>query len=106
MAKAMVIDETGGPEVMRWTDVPDVEPGPGEIRVRQHAVGVNFIDVYFRTGLYKPPGGLPFVPGMEGAGVIDAVGTGVADRQVGQRVAYPAAMGAYSEVRTLPAAKT
>src|SRR5438128_6231603 len=105
MPKAIVIEQTGGPEVMRWTDVPAVEPGPGEIRIRQHAAGVNFIDIYHRNGLYKTSG-LPFVPGQEGAGVIDAIGPGVTDRQVGQRVAYPAAMGAYSEVRTLPAART
>jgi NADPH2:quinone reductase len=105
MPKAIVIEQTGGPEVMRWTDVPVVEPGPGEIRIRQHAAGVNFIDIYHRNGLYKTSG-LPFVPGMEGAGVIDAIGAGVTDRQVGQRVAYPSVMGAYSEVRTLPAPKT
>ncbi|HEY8925610.1 MAG TPA: quinone oxidoreductase [Polyangia bacterium] len=106
MPKAIVIEETGGPEVMRLKEAPPVDPGPGEIRIRQHAAGVNFIDIYFRTGFYKAPGGLPFVPGMEGAGVVDAVGPGVTDRQVGQRVAYPSAMGAYSELRILPAAKT
>jgi NADPH2:quinone reductase len=105
MPRAIVIEQTGGTEVMRLTDVPAVEPGPGEIRIRQHAAGVNFVDVYYRTGLYKPPGGLPFVPGMEGAGVIDAVGAGVSDLRVGQRVAYPFTLGAYSEVRTLPAAR-
>jgi len=106
MPKAIVIEETGGPEVMRWTDVPVGEPGPGEIRVRQHAAGVNFVDVYFRTGLYKAPAGVPFIPGMEGAGIIDAVGPEVRDLKVGQRVAYPFTIGAYSETRTLPAAKT
>jgi NADPH2:quinone reductase len=89
---------------MRLKEVPPVDPGPGEIRIRQHAAGVNFIDVYHRNGLYKTSG-LPFVPGMEGAGVIDAVGSGVTELRVGQRVAYPSAMGAYSEVRTLPAEK-
>jgi len=105
MPKAIVIEQTGGPEVMRWTDVPAAEPGPGEIRVRQHAAGVNFVDVYYRTGVYKAPGGLPFVPGMEGAGIVEAVGPNVTDLKVGQRVAYPFTIGAYSEVRTLPAAK-
>jgi len=103
MPKAIVVETPGGPEVMRWTDVPEPEPGPGEIRVRQHAVGVNFVDVYFRSGLYKAPR-LPFVPGMEGAGVVEAVGAGVTEPRVGERVAYPFSLGAYSEWRTLPAA--
>src|SRR5437879_6016288 len=75
MAYAQRIHRTGGPEVMQWEDVEVGAPGAGEVRIRQTAVGVNFIDVYQRTGLYALP--LPFVPGQEGAGVVSAVGTGV-----------------------------
>ena len=79
-------------------------PGPGEARVRQTAIGVNFIDVYFRTGLYKAPQ-LPFVPGQEGAGVVEAVGPGVTEVAVGDRVAYAGLPGSYAEVRLAPAAR-
>jgi len=102
MAFAIVIDGVGGPEVLRFGEVPVGEPGPGEVRVRQSAMGVNFIDVYHRTGLYKAPR-LPFVPGMEGAGVIEAVGDGVTDARVGQRVAYTGVLGAYADQRLVPA---
>lgn len=103
MPKAIIVERTGGPEVLEVRDVPTPEPGPGEVRIRQRALGVNFIDVYHRTGLYKT--GLPFVPGVEGAGVIDAVGSGVTDLRLGQRVAYPSALGAYAEERVVSAAK-
>jgi len=73
MPKAIRIHATGGPEVMRWEDVEVGAPGPEEIRLRHEAVGLNYIDVYFRTGLYPAPS-LPFPPGMEGAGVVEAVG--------------------------------
>ena len=73
MPRAIRIHETGGPEVMRWEDVEVGAPGPGEIRIRHEAVGLNYIDVYFRTGLYPAPS-LPFSPGMEGAGVVEAIG--------------------------------
>ena len=82
MAKAIRIDRTGGPEVMEYVDVEVGEPGPGEARVRQHAIGLNFIDVYFRTGLYPQP--LPAGLGMEGAGVVEAVGEGVTDVKAGR----------------------
>ncbi len=103
MVKAIQITRTGGPDVMEYVDVEVGEPGPGEARVRHGAIGLNFIDVYFRTGLYPHP--LPVVPGMEGAGVVEAVGEGVTLVKVGDRVAYAGRpLGAYAEVRNVPAA--
>jgi len=103
MSKAIRISKTGGPEVMEYVDVEVGEPGPGEARVRNVACGLNFIDVYFRTGLYPQP--LPGGLGMEGAGVVEAVGAGVPDIQAGDRVAYAGRpIGAYAEVRLMPAA--
>ncbi|MCS6921607.1 MAG: quinone oxidoreductase [Elioraea sp.] len=103
MPHAIRIHEHGGPEVLRWEEVPTPAPGPGEALVRHAAVGLNYIDVYFRTGLYKPPG-LPCVIGMEGAGTVEAVGPGVTEVAPGDRVAYATApIGAYAEVRTLKA---
>jgi len=104
MSKAIVINELGGPEVLSFEEVPVPAPGPGEARVRQTAIGVNFIDVYFRRGLYKAPQ-LPFVPGQEGAGVVEAIGPGVTEVAVGDRVAYAGLPGAYAEVRLAPAAR-
>lgn len=102
MSKAIRIHEFGGPENMRWEDVPDVAPGPGQALVRQTAVGVNFIDVYHRTGLYPVP--LPTTLGLEGAGVVEAVGADVAEIRVGDRVAYAGGpIGAYAERRVIPA---
>ena len=102
MAKAIRINRTGGPEVMEYVDVEVGEPGPGEARVRQAACGINYIDVYFRTGLYPQP--LPGGLGMEGAGVVEAVGEGVTEVKVGDRVAYAGRpTGAYAEVRNMPA---
>jgi len=102
MAKAIRFARTGGPEVLELKDVEVGEPGPGEARVRNHAIGVNFIDVYFRTGLY--PLDLPNGLGQEGAGVVEAVGSGVTHVQPGDRVAYAARPnGAYAELRTMPA---
>jgi NADPH2:quinone reductase len=102
-SKAIRIEQVGGPEVMRWIDVEVGEPGVGEIRVKHHAVGLNYIDVYFRTGLYQQP--LPGSLGMEAAGVIEAVGSGVDGFKVGDRVAYAARPpGAYCEVRVMAAA--
>ncbi len=102
--KAIRIHAHGGPEVMQWEDVPLPAPGPGEATVRHHAVGLNYIDVYFRTGLYPQP--LPGGLGMEGAGVVEAVGPGVADLAPGDRVAYAGTPnGAYSLARTMPASK-
>ncbi|AEI76245.1 quinone oxidoreductase Qor [Cupriavidus necator N-1] len=102
MSKAIRIEQTGGPEVMQWVDVEVGDPGPGEVRVRHEAVGLNYIDVYFRTGLYKQP--LPGGLGMEGAGVVEAVGEGVRHVAVGDRVAYAGRpTGAYAQVRVMPA---
>lgn len=105
MTHAIRIHELGGPEVLRWEQVDVGEPGPGEVRIRHAAVGLNYIDVYFRTGLYPGPE-LPFTPGMEAAGVVEAVGDGVAELAVGDRVAYASGpLGSYAEVRIMPAAR-
>jgi NADPH2:quinone reductase len=102
MAKAIRIRQTGGPEVMEYVDVEVADPGPGEARIRQHAIGINFIDVYFRTGLYPQP--LPAGLGMEGAGEVVAVGAGVTHLQPGDRVAYASRpTGAYADERVVPA---
>ena len=101
-AKAIRLTRTGGPEVLEYVDVDVGEPGPGEARVRQHAIGLNYIDVYFRTGLYPMP--LPSGLGQEGAGVVEAVGEGVTHVQPGDRVAYAGGgNGAYSQLRTMAA---
>jgi NADPH2:quinone reductase len=100
--RAIQIDRFGDPDVMHLADVPLGDPGPGEVRVRHHACGINFIDTYHRTGLYPLP--LPAVLGTEGAGVVDAVGDGVTHLAVGDRVAYAArSPGSYAEARVLPA---
>jgi len=96
MPKAIRVHEYGGPEVMRYEDVTVPEPGPGQIRVRQSAIGVNFIDIYFRSGAYKVPQ-LPFTPGNEGAGTVVSVGEGVTEFRPGERVAYGSAAGTYAE---------
>lgn len=103
MVKAIVMHETGGPEVLRWEDYNPGRPGPGEALIRHEAVGLNFIDVYHRTGLYPLPH-LPAVPGEEGAGIVEAIGEGVTEVSVGDRVAYAALPpGAYAQVRVIPA---
>jgi NADPH2:quinone reductase len=102
MVGVVRVHEVGGPEVLRFEDVEVGSPGPGQALIRQTAVGLNFIDVYFRSGLYPPPQ-LPFVPGGEGAGVVEAVGEGVPEVQVGQRVAYAPVLGAYAERRLIAA---
>ncbi len=103
MSKAIRIHNTGGAEVLSWEDHNPGNPEPGEVRIVQEAVGLNYIDVYHRSGLYPVPA-LPFVPGLEGAGIIDAVGDGVAGFVKGDRVAYAGVpLGAYSEVRCMPA---
>jgi NADPH:quinone reductase len=104
MTKAIRIHAPGGPEVMKWEDVPTPEPGPAEAVVKQEAVGLNYIDVYFRTGMYKAPS-LPLTIGMEGAGTVTAIGAAVKDIAVGDRVAYAGAIGAYATERALPAEK-
>jgi NADPH2:quinone reductase len=101
-AQAVQIAEYGGPEVMKLVELPVGEPGPGEIRIRHHACGLNFIDVYQRTGLYQNP--LPLVLGMEAAGVVEAVGEGVTHLKPGDRAAYASnPPGAYSQARVMPA---
>ena len=103
MTKAIRIHAYGGPEAMQWDDVPTPEPGPGEALVRHEAVGLNYIDVYFRTGLYKAPS-LPATLGMEAAGTVSAVGPGVTDIAVGDRVAYAMGpIGAYATERVIAA---
>src|SRR2546429_9047671 len=98
MPKAIRIHQHGGPEVLSWEEVPVGPPGPGQLLLRHTFIGLNFIDVYHRTGLYQVP--LPFVPGQEGAGVVEAVGPDVRDFAVGDRVAYGSgALGAYAEKR-------
>jgi NADPH:quinone reductase len=102
MTKAIRVHETGGPEVLSWEDIEVPAPGPGQVRIRHTFVGLNFIDTYYRRGLYKTA--LPFTPGMEAAGVVTVVGEGVGDFEVGQRVAYAGGSpGAYAEERLLPA---
>ena len=101
MAHAIRVHETGGPEVLKWEEVEVGDPGPGQVRLRQEAAGLNFIDVYHRTGLYPQP--LPFTPGVEGAGVVEAMGPDVTNLKVGDRVAYGGPVGGYAEVRLIPA---
>jgi len=101
MTKAIRVHQTGGPEQMRWEDVDVGEPGSGQVRIRQTAVGLNFIDVYHRTGLYPQP--LPLTPGVEGAGVVESVGPGVEGLKPGDRVAYAGPIGGYAEERLIAA---
>jgi NADPH2:quinone reductase len=102
MSKAIRIDQIGGPEQMKLVEVSVGDPGPGEIRIRHHAVGLNYIDVYQRTGLYPYP--MPLSLGMEGAGVVEAVGEGVTHLKPGDRAAYASnPSGSYCEVRVMPA---
>jgi NADPH:quinone reductase len=103
MVHAIQVHEAGGPEVLKWEAVDVAEPGPGQIRVRHDAIGVNFIDVYYRMGLYPPPNGYPLIPGAEAAGVVEAVGEGVTNIKPGDRVVYQVHVGAYAEERLLPA---
>jgi NADPH2:quinone reductase len=100
--KAIRVHRHGGPDVLAYEDVDIGQPGPGEVRVRNRAIGLNFVDVYFRTGEYEPPG-LPFTPGNEGAGEVVAVGEGVGDFAPGDRVAYVETLGAYAEERIVAA---
>jgi NADPH:quinone reductase len=104
MTHAIRFHKTGGPEVLQWEEVQVGDPGPGEARIKHHAVGLNFIDIYIRTGLYPAP--LPSGLGTEGAGVVEAVGAGVTHVKAGDRVAYAGGpQGAYSEARVMPAEK-
>jgi NADPH2:quinone reductase len=102
MSKAIRIHTNGGPEVMKWEEVPTPEPGPGEALIRQAAVGLNYIDVYFRSGLYKAPS-LPLVIGQEGAGMVISVGANVTRVAPGDRVAYAGSIGGYATERVIPA---
>jgi NADPH2:quinone reductase len=102
MTHAIRVHDYGGPEVLKWETVEVGGPGPGEVKIRQTAIGLNYVDVYSRTGLYPQPS-LPFVPGMEGAGVVTAVSEGVRDLKVGRHVAYAGPIGAYAQERLIAA---
>ncbi len=102
MSKAIRIHSPGGPEVMKWEDVPTPEPGPDEALIKQEAVGLNYIDVYFRTGQYKAPS-MPLIIGQEGAGTVIAVGSDVTLVKPGDRVAYAGAIGGYATTRVIAA---
>ncbi len=101
MTQAIRVHRTGGPEVLAWESIEVPNPGLGQIRLAHAAIGLNFIDIYHRTGLYPLP--LPFTPGQEGAGTVEAVGVGVRNFKVGDRVAYAAQVGAYTEARVIDA---
>ena len=103
MTAAVRVHKTGGPEVLTYEDVSVPAPGPGQIKLKNHAIGVNFIDTYFRMGMYPSPVGLPFVSGNEGAGEVTAVGQGVTEIKVGDRVGYVSALGSYAAERIMPA---
>ena len=101
MSHAIRVHQTGGPGQLLWESVEVGAPGTGEVLLRQSAVGLNFIDVYHRTGLYPLP--LPFIPGMEAAGIVDSVGAGITHLKPGDRVAYASVIGAYAEKRLISA---
>ena len=103
MVAAVRVHKVGGPEVMTYEEVDVPAPGPGQIQIAQRACGINYIDTYFRSGAYPSPGGLPFVVGNEGAGDVVAVGPGVTQVAVGDRVGYVTALGGYAAARLLPA---
>jgi NADPH:quinone reductase len=103
MVAAVRVHKHGGPEVLTYEDIDIPPPGAGQVRLKQHAAGINFIDTYFRMGMYPSPVGLPFVSGNEGAGEVIAVGDGVTDLKLGDRVGYVVPLGAYAAERNLPA---
>src|SRR5580700_10550884 len=105
MVAAVRVHKTGGPEVLTYEDIDVPAPGPGQVRIKQHACGINYIDTYFRSGLYPPPPpqSLPFVAGNEGAGEVVAVGSGVTEIKVGDRVGYTSALGGYAAERLIAA---
>ena len=103
MVAAVRVHKVGGPEVLTYEQVEVTAPGPGQLRVKQHACGVNFVDVYFRMGLYPAPGGLPFIAGNEAAGEVVEVGSGVSEFKRGDRVAYVNGPACYTEERLVPA---
>jgi NADPH:quinone reductase len=102
MTKAIRIHMNGGPEVMMWEDIPTPDPGPDEALIKQAAVGLNFIDIYFRTGLYKAPN-MPLIIGQEGAGTVVSIGANVANVSEGDRIAYAGALGGYATERVIAA---
>jgi NADPH2:quinone reductase len=106
MVAAVRVHKHGGPEVLTLEDIEIPAPGQGQIKIKQHACGINFIDTYFRMGMYPSPVGMPFVAGNEGAGEVIAIGPGVSDFKVGDRVAYVVALGGYAAERLLPAERT
>ena len=101
MPHAIQIRQTGGPGVLNWTAVDAGEPGTGQVRLRQAAASLNYVDVYHRTGYYPQP--LPFIPGLEGAVTVEPIGQDVRDLKAGVRVAYAGSTGGYSEVRLIAA---
>ena len=101
MTNAIYVDRPGDPEVLRWGAAEIGDPGSGQVRIAQAAIGLNYIDVYHRTGLYPVP--TPFIPGVEGAGIVEAVGDGVTDLIAGDRVAYAGPIGGYAEARLIDA---
>ena len=103
MVAAVRVHKHGGPEVLTLDNIEIPAPGQGQVKLKQHAIGVNFIDTYFRMGMYPSPVGMPFVSGNEGAGEVIAVGPGVTDLKVGDRVAYVVPLGGYAAERLLPA---
>mgnify|MGYP000228616412 CR=1 FL=1 len=103
MVAAVRVHKTGGPEVLTFEQIDIPAPGQGQIKLKQHACGVNYIDTYFRMGMYPSPVGLPFTSGNEGAGEVIAVGPGVTDIKVGDRVGYVVALGGYAQERVMPA---
>jgi NADPH2:quinone reductase len=104
-SKAVIFNRQGGPDVLEYVDIDVPPPKKGEVQLRHHAIGLNFIDNYIRSGLYPVPGGFPYIAGKEGAGEIVAVGDGVTEFWEGDRVAYPGTDGAYSEIRNIDASK-
>jgi NADPH2:quinone reductase len=103
MVAAVRVHKHGGPDVLTFEDIEIPAPGQGQVKIKQHASGVNFIDTYFRMGMYPSPVGMPFVAGNEGAGEVIAVGPGVSDLKIGDRVGYVVPLGGYAAERLLPA---
>jgi len=103
MVAAVRVHKHGGPEALTYEQVEVPAPGPGQARVKNHACGLNYIDTYFRSGLYPSPTGMPFVAGNEGAGEVVAIGPGVTEVKVGDRVGYTSALGSYAAERVMPA---
>ena len=103
MVAAVRVHKYGGPEVLTYEEVEVPAPGPGQVRIKNHACGINYIDTYFRSGLYPSPTGLPFISGNEAAGEVVALGTGVTDLKVGDRIAYYSALGSFAAERIMPA---